>query len=73
MPKTIRIQVDRISADLAAQRLQQEGIPAQVVADSDWIGVAGVPTAFSLVVPAEYEQKARRILVELTEPRHRKR
>jgi len=68
MPTTIRIQVDRISADLAADRLHQEGIPAQVVSDSDLLGVAGVPMAFSLVVPSQFEARARKILQDMTRP-----
>lgn len=70
MPKTIRIQTDRISADLAAQRLQQEGVPAQVISDSDLLGMVGTPMAFSLVVPADREQRARKILAEIA-PRRR--
>ncbi len=65
MPKTIRLQVDRVAADLAAERLRQEGIPAQVVSDSDLLGAFGTPMAFSLVVPADYEQLARKILAEV--------
>ena len=65
MPSIIRIQADRIAADLAAQRLQQEGVPAQVVSDSDMIGVAGTPMHFSLVIPSQYEQRARKILAEV--------
>jgi hypothetical protein len=72
MPATIRIQVDPITADLAAGRLREEGVPVHVVSDSDWIGVAGTPMHFSLVVPAQYEGRARRILAEL-EPRKPKR
>ncbi len=68
MPATIRIRVDAITADLAAGRLRQEGIPAQVVSDSDMIGVAGTPMHFSLVVPAPYETLARRILEEVGRP-----
>ena len=65
MPATIRIRVDQIAADLAAQRLQQEGIPTQVVSDSDMLGAWGTPTQFSLVVPAQYEALARKILSEI--------
>ncbi len=65
MPSTIRIRVDPITADLAAGRLREEGIPTQVISDSDMIGVAGTPTHFSLLVPAAYEGLARRILAEL--------
>ncbi len=65
MPATIRIRVDPITADLAAERLRQEGIPAQVVSDSDMIGVAGTPMHFSLVVPAPYEDLARGILSKI--------
>lgn len=73
MPKTIRIQTDRISADLAAQRLQQEGVPAQVVSDSDLLGMVGTPMAFSLIVPADREKRAREILAELEGPATRRR
>lgn len=73
MPATIRIRVDRITADLAAGRLREEGVPAQVVSDSDWIGVVGTPMHFSLVVPAQYEGRARRILAELEAPRPKRR
>lgn len=71
MPATIRIQVDRVSADLAAQRLHEEGIPCEVVGDSDTsMGLGGgQPLAFSLVVPSQYEEHARRVL---TEARRRK-
>jgi hypothetical protein len=65
MPATIRIQVDPVTADLAAGRLREEGIPAQVISDSDMIGVAGTPMHFSLLVPAAYEALARRILAEV--------
>ncbi|HEX9436374.1 MAG TPA: DUF2007 domain-containing protein [Candidatus Limnocylindria bacterium] len=65
MPATIRIRTDPISADLAAGRLREERIPVQVVSDSDMIGVAGTPMHFSLVVPAQYEERARRILSEI--------
>lgn len=66
MPKTIRIQTDAISAELAAQRLRQEGISAQVISDSDWVGIAGTPMAFSLLVPADYEPLARKVLAEVS-------
>ncbi len=68
MPAAIRIRVDRIAADLAAHRLQQEGIPVQVVSDSDFsIGLAttGTPLQFSLLIPSQYEQRARKILAEV--------
>jgi hypothetical protein len=68
VPATIRIRVDPISADLAAGRLREEGIPAQVISDSDMIGVAGTPMHFSLLVPAAYEDLARRILDEIGRP-----
>ena len=61
----IRIQADRIEADLAAQRLAQKGIPAQVVSDSDMLAVAGTPMRFSIVVPSHLEAKARKILREV--------
>ncbi len=73
VPKAIRIQTDRISADLAAQRLQQEGVPAQVVSDSDMLGIAGTPMAFSLIVPADREQRARAILAEIAPDERRRR
>jgi hypothetical protein len=65
MPAMIRLRTDRISADLAAHRLQQEGVPAQVVSDDDrlmGIGMTGTPLSFSLVVPSDREDEARRIL-----------
>lgn len=65
MPKTIRIRTDAISAELAAQRLRQEGIAARVISDSDWIGIAGTPMAFSLIVPADQEERARKIIAEV--------
>jgi hypothetical protein len=67
----IRLQVDRVAADLAAERLRQEGIPAQVVSDSDLLAVAGVPMSFSLVVPADLERRARRVLDEVKAGRRR--
>lgn len=67
MPATIRIQVDPITADLAAGRLREEGIPAQVISDSDMIGVAGTPMHFSLMVPSQFEGRAREILAELAQ------
>lgn len=73
MPSTIRIQVDRVTADLAAHRLEEEGIPVQVVSDGDWVAVAGVPRDFSLVVPTQYERRARKILSEVTPQRRRPR
>ena len=72
MPATIRIQVDPVTADLAAGRLRAEGIPVHVVGDSDMLGVAGTPMHFSLVVPAQYEQRARKILAEVERPRRRR-
>jgi len=71
VPSIIRIQADRVSADLAAERLRQEGVPAQVVADSDLLAVAGTPMAFSLVVPAPFEKRAREILAAATPRRAR--
>ncbi|MBI2773983.1 MAG: DUF2007 domain-containing protein [Chloroflexi bacterium] len=68
MPKTIRIRADQVVADLAAQRLESEGIPVRVISDSDFLGVAGTPMAFSLLVPAQYEERARAILSELEQP-----
>ncbi len=65
MPATIRIRADIISADLAADRLRQEGIPVQVVSDSDMLGIAGTPMAFSLIVPAQFEDQARKALAEV--------
>lgn len=68
MPKMIRIRVDRIAADLAAHRLEEEGVPVQVVSDSDFsIGMAtvGNPIQFSLLVPSQYEDRARRVLSEV--------
>ena len=73
VPATIRIRVDPITADLAAERLREEGIPAQVVSDSDMIGVAGTPMHFSLVVPAGYEELARKILTAINRPRSERR
>jgi putative signal transducing protein len=67
VPARIRIQTDRISADLAAGLLHEEGIPAEVVADSD-AGLAyggAPPLLFSLVVPSQHEERARRILEEV--------
>ena len=66
MPATIRLQVDRISADLAAQRLAQHGIPAQVVSDDRGagLGISGAAFSFSLVIPADREDEARAILAE---------
>jgi len=69
MPAVIRIQTDRISADLAAGRLADEGIPAQVVSDSDTIGITGTPTRFSIVVPSHLEAKARKLLQEMDRAR----
>ena len=68
MPSVIRIRTDQIAAQLAVDRLLREGIPAQVVSDSDFsIGLATTGTAlqFSLVVPSQYEQRARKILAEV--------
>lgn len=68
MPKTIRIRVDRILAELAVHRLEEEGVPARAVSDSDFsigLSTVGNPTQFSLIVPAQYEAKARRILAEM--------
>jgi hypothetical protein len=65
MPAKIRIQTDRISAQMARDRLRQEGIPAEVVSDDDSaIGMStiGSPLAFSLVVPSDREAEARAIL-----------
>jgi hypothetical protein len=65
---SIRIRTDQIAAQLAMHRLQQEGIPARVVSDSDFsIGLAttGTPLQFSLLVPSRYEQRARKILAEV--------
>jgi hypothetical protein len=64
VPSTIRIRADRIAADLAADRLRQEGIPSQVIADSDLLALAGTPMAFSIVVPTQYERRAREIIAE---------
>lgn len=68
MPAVIRIHIDRISADLAAGRLADEGIPAQVV-DSDTVGIIGAPTRFSIVVPSHLEAKARKLLREMDRAR----
>lgn len=65
MAGVIRIQADRIEADLAVHRLNAEGIPARVVSDSDMLGVAGTATRFSIVVPSHLEAKARTILREI--------
>ena len=71
---------DRISADLAAGRLRQEGVPVEVISDSDYsIGLAttGTPLQFSLLVPSDREDEARRVLASITEehrgPRRRSR
>ena len=72
MPSTLRIQADRITADLVAQHLRQEGIPAQVVADSDLMAVAGTPMAFSVVVPTQWKQRARAIIAEAQRKPRRK-
>jgi hypothetical protein len=68
----IRLRVDNIAADLAADRLRQDGVPAQVVSDSDLLAVAGVPMSFSVVVPSDMESKARKILEELGVGRRRR-
>jgi hypothetical protein len=68
----IRLRVDNIAADLAAERLRQDGVPAQVVSDSDLLAVAGVPMSFSVVVPSDMESKARKILEELGVSRRRR-
>lgn len=65
MPATIRIRTDQVAAELAAEHLRQEGIPARIVSDSDHsIGLAttGTPLQFSIVVPSQCEPRARRIL-----------
>jgi hypothetical protein len=69
----IRIQADRIEGDLAAQRLLAEGIPAQVVSDSDMLAVAGTPMPFSIVVPAHLEANARKFLSQVEKPRRKRR
>jgi hypothetical protein len=65
VPKTIRIRAGQIAADLAAQRLESEGVPTRVISDSDLLGATGTPMAFSLLVPAQYEERARKILREV--------
>lgn len=68
MPKMIRIRTDQIAAQLAMHQLHQEGVPAEVVSDSDFsIGLAtlGTPLQFSLLVPSQYEERARKILAEV--------
>ena len=69
MPARIRIQKDLIAARLAADRLRDEGIPAEVVADSDRdLGLGGAPSMlFSLVVPSQHEERARQILADEAE------
>ena len=61
----IRLQTDGISAQMARDRLEGEGIPAEVVADTDGrlgLGITGTPLAFSIVVPSDREEDARRLL-----------
>lgn len=64
MPAIIRIQADRVTADLAVHRLSEEGIPAQVV-DGDTVGIWGAPMRFSIVVPSHLEAQARELIREM--------
>ncbi len=74
MPARIRVQRDRITADLAAHRLREEGIPAEVVSDDDrLLGGTGIPMFFSLVVPSQHEERARKILAEVEGPTPKRR
>lgn len=68
MAATIRIQTGQIAAELAAERLRQEGVPAQVVSDGDLLGHLGTALTFSLIVPRQHERRAREILTELASP-----
>jgi hypothetical protein len=73
VPASIRLQTDRVSADLAAHRLRQEGVPAEVVSDDDRLfGGTGMPMLFSLVVPSQHEARARRILSEVAQTSRRR-
>jgi len=65
MAALIRLQADPIIAELAAERLRQEGVPAEVAGDSDPFPISGAPMTFSLLVPQRAEQRAREILSEL--------
>ncbi len=68
MPAVIRIQADRVMADLAVHRLADEGIPAQVV-DGDTVGIWGAPMRFSIVVPSHLEARARAVLRDMDRER----
>lgn len=63
----IRIQTGAPEAELAAELLRQEGVPAQVVSDTDSfpMGFTGAAMSYSIIVPREHEEKARRILAEV--------
>jgi hypothetical protein len=76
VPATIRIRTDQILAELAMHCLEQEGVPAQVISDTDGsigLGITGVPLMFSLVVPSQYEGRARKILAEIEGPKGKRR
>ena len=72
MSSTIRLRTDQIAAHLAAERLEQEGIPARVISDSDHsigLSTTGTPLQFSVIVPSQYEARARKVLAEVSRGR----